>query len=114
MSDAVLHIREYEGGAKLVQFYCPGCRHLHYVNVAGDKAKHPVWEWNGDRVKPTLAPSIKVTGYIGEAPEGCCHSFVRNGRIEFLPDCTHDHAGRPVDLLPVAQWPEPIRSYTLD
>ena len=27
-----------------------------------------------------------------------CHSFVRNGRIEFLGDCTHGLAGKTVDL----------------
>jgi hypothetical protein len=27
-----------------------------------------------------------------------CHSFVRNGRIEFLGDCTHALASQTVDL----------------
>jgi hypothetical protein len=27
-----------------------------------------------------------------------CHSYIRNGRIEFLPDCTHARAGQTVDI----------------
>lgn len=27
-----------------------------------------------------------------------CHSFVRNGKIEFLSDCTHELAGKTVEL----------------
>jgi hypothetical protein len=30
-----------------------------------------------------------------------CHSFVREGKIEFLNDCTHEHAGQTLDLLDV-------------
>lgn len=30
-----------------------------------------------------------------------CHSFVRDGRIEFLGDCTHELAGKSVALEPV-------------
>ncbi len=108
MSAAVFHVREYEGGSKMVQFYCPGCRHLHCVHVAGDRTKNPVWEWNGDLVRPTLSPSILVRGELR------CHSFIRDGRLELLNDSAHDHAGETVDLLAVTSWPEPIRSYTLD
>jgi hypothetical protein len=31
-----------------------------------------------------------------------CHSFVVDGRIQFLGDCTHHLAGQTVDLPP---WP---------
>jgi hypothetical protein len=27
-----------------------------------------------------------------------CHSFVRNGKIEYLSDCTHNLAGKTVDI----------------
>lgn len=30
--------------------------------------------------------------------EKVCHSFVTDGRIQFLADCTHDLAGLTVDL----------------
>ncbi|MGC4033677.1 MAG: hypothetical protein QM754_18485 [Tepidisphaeraceae bacterium] len=29
-----------------------------------------------------------------------CHSFVRDGQIEFLGDCTHELAGKTVPLEP--------------
>ncbi|WP_366931121.1 hypothetical protein [Microbacterium sp.] len=42
-----------------------------------------------------MAPSILVMG--GEH-DIRCHSFVRDGRIEYLTDCTHPLAGGQVDL----------------
>jgi hypothetical protein len=33
-----------------------------------------------------------------------CHSFVTDGRIQFLGDCTHALAGQTVDL---PEWPNP-------
>lgn len=67
----------------------------HGPMVTGDKA----WMWNGDRETPTLAPSILVRGVNGD---GVCHSFLRDGRLEFLGDCTHPFAGKAVDL---PDWP---------
>ena len=68
-------------------FECPGCRELHGV--------HDGWEFNGDRDRPTFSPSILVAG---SDPERRCHSFVRNGKIEFLSDCHHELAGKTVEL----------------
>jgi hypothetical protein len=31
-----------------------------------------------------------------------CHSFVTDGRIQFLNDCTHPLAGQTVDI---PEWP---------
>ena len=73
-------------------FECPGCRCLHGIwteNFEGD-AK---WEFNGDLNRPTVSPSIKVT-----TRENVCHSFVRDGKIQFLNDCTHHLAGQTVEL----------------
>lgn len=73
------------------------------------------WGFNGDFEKPTFSPSVKVTGKrritdeeydrirAGEKidiPDMCCHSFVRDGQIEFLSDCTHEFAGKTVPLQP--------------
>jgi hypothetical protein len=70
------------------RFICPGCREEHVVGTA--------WTYNGDPERPTFEPSIKVTG--GPDPKYCCHSFVRDGRIEFLSDCSHAMAGQIVEL----------------
>jgi hypothetical protein len=77
------------------------------------------WEFTGDLERPTFVPSLHIkTGHHcdGQPPadqcQWCkmaeedgeptlckvCHSFVRDGRIEFLSDCTHALAGQTVDL----------------
>jgi hypothetical protein len=78
-------------------FRCPGCDMLHAPTVAG---VHPqVWSWNGSLERPTLQPSVLVRWQHGEQrEERRCHSFVADGRIQFLSDCTHALAGQTVDL----------------
>lgn len=102
-------LRRLEGGR--VAFMCPGCRELHQVAVAGDA--RPAWDFNGDFDRPTFSPSILVRGsrpitddehrriMAGEAIKSeptVCHSFVRDGQIQFLSDCTHDLGGQTVEL----------------
>ncbi|ETX27335.1 DUF6527 family protein, partial [Roseivivax isoporae] len=72
----------------IVAFRCPGCATMHQVWT--DR-----WRWNGDGDAPTFSPSIRSRG---RAPQARCHSFVENGRIRFLPDCTHELAGKTVPL----------------
>ncbi len=81
-------------------WYCPGCRRNHDVPVP----PHPqAWEWNRSLEAPTLSPSVLVE-YNGRdagkdgAPPAVCHCFIRDGRIEFLGDCSHDLAGREVPM----------------
>jgi Family of unknown function (DUF6527) len=74
---------------------CPACGfgHCFYTNYKD----HPNWSFNGDLEKPTFSPSM----LIHESPTGeikRCHSFVRNGNIEFLTDCGHSMAGKTVSL----------------
>lgn len=103
-------------GIRTMMFECPGCEMSHMVNVSGSGV--PVWGWNGSMTDPTLTPSIKVTyrhpkgytsenpapvGYQGECVDEICHSFVTNGRIQFLGDCTHKLAGQTVDLPEIDQ-----------
>lgn len=76
-------------------FQCPACGRHHLFWVGNDYG--PVWKFNGDLEKPTIRPSIKViTGFpIGDH---ICHSFVTDGRIQFLEDSTHHLKGQTVDL----------------
>ena len=78
-----------------IYFLCPGCNQEHVI----DKT----WEFNGDLEKPTISPSILVSGYrFGEGNEQIpfrCHSFIIDGMIRFKSDCTHDLAGKTVELL---------------
>ncbi|WP_367187579.1 DUF6527 family protein [Henriciella sp.] len=78
-------------------FECPGCGQPHRVQIG--RGKGPRWTFNGDHERPTLSPSVNVTwrkrdGSIHKR----CHSFVREGSIQFLGDCTHDLAGQMVRL----------------
>jgi hypothetical protein len=83
-------------------FDCPGCGEYHSVPVSGPKA----WGFNGSDERPTFTPSILVRGTRCDWVDGkpvnprpaVCHSFVRDGRIEFLSDCTHSLAGQTVAL----------------
>lgn len=96
-------LRSVEGGGLI--FWCPGCHGAHQVNVG--EGLGPRWDYNGDPNKPTFMPSVLVTyngpdagqdNGDGRAPPAVCHSFVTDGRIQFLSDCTHELAGRRVDI----------------
>jgi transposase-like protein len=74
-------------------FYCPACNDFHGIYVNTDKYS---WNFDGNYDKPTILPSIKVShegrdSYV-------CHSFIRNGKIEYLSDCSHNMAGKTVDM----------------
>lgn len=89
---------------ELIRFYCPVCRTYHHIQHGSDMG--PNWGWNGSLEKPTFTPSVLVT-YPGSdagkdgAPPAVCHSFVTDGRIQYLGDCTHAMAGQTVDLPPL-------------
>lgn len=63
-------------------WWCPGCNEAHTIQTGqGDghewMMRHPKWG-------------------------RCCHSFVVDGRMQFLGDCTHALAGQMVDI---PDWP---------
>ena len=102
-------------GGRAMLFECPGCEMSHMIYV--DAASRPNWTWNGSMDRPTFQPSILVTGVqrltedeyqnylktqqLPEPKPLRCHSFVTDGRIQFLSDCTHAMAGQTVDLLEI-------------
>ena len=69
-------------------FHCPGCKSGHGFS---DK----IWTYNNNPDKPTIRASILVTYEIGVK---VCHSFVTDGKIEFLSDSYHELAGQTVEL----------------
>jgi hypothetical protein len=99
-------------------FWCPGCDGAHLVYVGSGSG--PRWGYNDNPERPTFTPSVLVKSghYISThkpgdpcwcdyearfgrpSPFKCsiCHSFVTDGKIQFLPDCTHELAGKTVDL----------------
>jgi len=60
------------------------------------------WTFSGDLERPTFSPSMLATAVYGAHGPGRrehrCHSFVRDGKIQYLSDCTHAMAGQTVDL----------------
>lgn len=95
------YLRTLEGG--LLAFWCPGCDEGHHVRVEGEGK--PLWGYNGKPEAPTFSPSVLVTGVqcrrqhkVEAGGKTVCHSFVREGQIQFLGDCTHGLAGQTVPL----------------
>ena len=92
-------LQRVAGDSERYFFECPGCKDNHLIPVKSNTG--PNWQFNGDMERPTFSPSIKVEtiGGRGEnhTPE-ICHSFVQNGNIQFLSDCTHALAGKMVPL----------------
>lgn len=67
-------------------------------------ARPDLWGFNGDLDRPTFTPSLlwQTSRWDGQqARPHTCHSFVKDGRIQFLGDCTHALAGQTVDLLDI-------------
>jgi len=73
-------------------FMCPGCKCAHYIQT--NKKFSPCWDFNKDMNRPTVMPSIRVN--LGQG--GLCHSFITNGYIRFLNDCTHELAGETIEI----------------
>lgn len=84
-------------------FLCPGCKRPHYCTIKPHSNQLGAsWDFNGDIENPTFSPSVlqKIEWTNRpERPVEICHSFVRNGKIEFLGDCTHELAGKTVEML---------------
>lgn len=118
LSPILAHVTGYDCTA--LSFWCPGCGEEHIVWTGRDS--HPVWSYNGDPNKPTFRPSLLVTTghYVTERANkdlcwctynaehsddpgpACvrCHSWITDGKIQFLEDSTHALAGQTVDIPP--------------
>lgn len=81
-----------------LQFWCPACNEIHALN--------DTWAFNGNLESPTVNPSVRVTWLSGMLQkENICHSFIKDGNIQFLNDCTHNLAGQTVILPDVNDKP---------
>ncbi len=110
-------------------WWCPGCDGPHRINHGSGPG--PRWGWNGSVESPTFTPSVLITWTepanlhaldllrrdladaerrrnAGEqhvkVPQAAkvCHSFVVDGQMQMLGDCTHALAGQTV---PIPPWP---------
>lgn len=89
------------------EFMCPGCGYLHNIWTSVHR-DHPSWTFNGSMDRPTFSPSLLLTtgkfadpNFDDEGIPGLstrCHSFIKDGQIQFLNDCTHDLKGKTVPI----------------
>jgi hypothetical protein len=86
-----------EDGWYHYEFNCPGCQFKHGFYVKHEGYVGPEWDFNKDIENPTVSPSISMQT-TREGKPYICHSFIRDGKIQFLPDCTHSLAGQTVEL----------------
>jgi Family of unknown function (DUF6527) len=97
MSNEVCHRYESSDGSEvLIDVTCPGCGYGHPFRIKGEG---PMWTWNGDMVKPTFSPSMLCNATVNNGANRC-HSFVKDGSIQFLSDCWHELKGQTVPLPP--------------
>lgn len=91
------YVQNNDGEVCGVAVHCPACGHGHYFNTT--QPGKPRWTFNGDLDRPTFTPSmlVFVPSQDGQR-KTLCHSFVRDGQIQYLNDCAHDMKGQTVDL----------------
>jgi Family of unknown function (DUF6527) len=94
MSEVKGVLRVEDDGRTLI-FACPGCGSRHQIWIGNGPG--PRWTFDGNYERPTFSPSILVRWNERAVPK-VCHSFVRDGQIQFLNDCTHELAGKTVPL----------------
>lgn len=97
-----------------MHFWCLGCDGRHVIrskipkNVKDKKAaKKAVWTFNDNLFKPTFSPSYLCGGKDKEGRRFMrrrCHSYIKEGQIQFLPDCMHELKGQTVPLPPIKDW----------
>ena len=75
-------------------FICPACNCEHTFD---DR-----WLFNYNYDKPTISPSFLQQGFLGFKDEvpvyGICHSFINDGMIQYIGDCSHELKNKTVEL----------------
>ena len=72
-------------------YMCLGCGYEHAFVLRSEGGNH---SFNMDLENPTVLPSLMQDFTKGRR----CHSFIRNGRIQYLSDCWHDLKGQTIEL----------------
>jgi hypothetical protein len=84
-------------------FECPACGIDHALAIRDDSGQRPSWQWNGSMDSPTFQPSLLVKWQRTGKEQTVCHSYITDGKIQFLSDCTHAMAGQTVELANVEE-----------
>ena len=77
-----------EDGARL-WWYCASCDMLHPIalhNRPGESVD--VWSWNNDAERPTFMPSFLTDMSGRNGPKRICHTYIKEGMVEYLNDST--------------------------
>lgn len=84
------------------------------VQIKGRREGTGNWTWNGSVDAPDLKPSILTSGNRMLTDEECariaagekiaprpfrCHSWLNDGMVQFLDDCSHEFRGQTLPLL---------------
>jgi len=80
--------------------WCLGCDMFHQINSkeAADNIQ-PQWTFDGNMDNPTFSPSLLVRyPWKEEKEQRVCHSFIKDGKWQYLNDCTHELAGQTVEM----------------
>lgn len=97
------------------RFYilCPGCYEVYkqrypddsrfWINGAVHCFSTQIHQFNYDMEKPTLSPSLLFQYPFNDGSGNhVCHSYVKEGMIQFLGDCTHPLANQTLELMDVS------------
>lgn len=86
---------EYEHQGKVFKtqylYMCKGCGYEHAFALRSDGGNH---EFNMDLENPTISPSLMQNFTPGKT----CHSYIKNGKIQYLNDCHHKLAGQTIEM----------------
>ena len=72
-------------------YKCLGCGYEHAFALKSEGGHH---DFNMDLDNPTISPSLLQNF----SPDRTCHSFIRDGKIQYLGDCWHDFKGQTIEL----------------
>ena len=88
-----------ENGVVGYIFECPGCCEKHALYVRPHRAPNgESWDFNGDVEKPSFYPSLLTRVQRKDGKFRVCHLYVKDGKIQFLRDCTHSLANQLVEI----------------
>lgn len=73
------------------KYECKGCGYYHVFALKKDGGHH---DFNMDLYNPTVSPSLVQ----GTDSKRICHSFIKDGKIQYLNDCWHEMKGMTVEL----------------
>lgn len=99
-----LRLRPYTKVPSTLYFMCPGCREFHSIHTDREDINGARHILTGTLERPTVSSMISRqiekfnTSKHAANHEYRCNSFILDGNIRFLENCTHSLAGKVVEL----------------